>query len=51
MIPALKATVAEFSGDDAWRAVRPPLVPLSGADSKKLASSLRKKGFGMEGLS
>ena len=50
MIPALKATVAEFSGDDAWRAVRPPLVSLGAEPSAKLASELRRKGFGMPGL-
>ena len=50
MIPALKATVAEFSGDDAWRAVRPPLLPLDGERSATLAASLRKKGFEMPGL-
>ena len=51
MIPALKATVAEFSGDDAWRAVRPPPLPLDGERSATLAASLRKKGFEMPGLS
>ena len=51
MIPALKATVAEYSGDDAWRAVRPPLLQLSGENSAKLAASLKKHGFGMPGLS
>jgi len=51
MIPALKATVAEYSGDDAWRAVRPPLLQLDGENSAKLAASLKKNGFGMPGLS
>jgi 4-hydroxy-tetrahydrodipicolinate synthase len=51
MIPALKATVAEYSGDDAWRAVRPPLLQLSGENSAKLAASLKKNGFDMPGLS
>ena len=50
MIPALKATVAEFSGDDAWRTVRPPLVALDGDSSAKLAESLRGQGFEMPGL-
>lgn len=50
MIPALKATVAEFSGDDAWRAVRPPLVQLDAERSANLAASLRDKGFEMPGL-
>lgn len=50
MIPALKATVAEFSGDDAWRTVRPPLVRLSNEQSAALAASLRERGFTMPGL-
>ena len=50
MIPALKATVAEFSGDDAWRTVRPPLVALDGDSSAKLTESLRGQGFEMPGL-
>ena len=51
MIPALKATVAEFSGDDAWRMVRPPLVNLPAEQSAALAESLREQGFEMPGLS
>jgi len=50
MIPALKATVAEFSGDDAWRTVRPPLVALDGERSARLAGDLRGIGFSMPGL-
>jgi 4-hydroxy-tetrahydrodipicolinate synthase len=50
MIPALKATVAEFSGDDAWRAVRPPLVTLDRQRSAQLAEELRGIGFSMPGL-
>jgi 4-hydroxy-tetrahydrodipicolinate synthase len=51
MIPALKATVAEFSGDDAWRTVRPPLLGLARDKSAALAATLRGKGFAMPGLS
>ena len=51
MIPALKATVAEFGGDDAWRAVRPPLVSLDADKSAALAAALRDIGFEMPGLS
>lgn len=51
MIPALKATVAEFGGDDAWRAVRPPLVSLDADKSAALAAALRNIGFEMPGLS
>jgi len=50
MIPALKATVAEFSSDNAWRAVRPPLVELGRAQSATLAAALRQRGFAMPGL-
>ena len=50
MIPALKATVAEFSGDDAWRTVRPPLVALDRDSSGQLAESLRGQEFEMPGL-
>jgi 4-hydroxy-tetrahydrodipicolinate synthase len=50
MIPALKATVAEFSGDDTWRTVRPPLVNLPEDKSAALAASLREQGFEMPGL-
>jgi len=50
MIPALKATVAEFSGDEQWRTVRPPLIPLSEEKSAALAETLRGKNFAMPGL-
>ena len=50
MIPALKSTVAEFSGDDAWRTVRPPLVQLGADDSATLATTLKDSGFDMPGL-
>jgi 4-hydroxy-tetrahydrodipicolinate synthase len=50
MIPALKATVAEFSGDEQWRAVRPPLTKLAADKSTELARTLRGKGFDMPGL-
>lgn len=51
MIPALKATVAEFGGDDAWRTVRPPLVSLDTDKSATLAAALRDIAFEMPGLS
>lgn len=50
MIPALKATVAEFSGDEEWRRVRPPLVSLTEGQSTELTAALRQKGFAMPGL-
>jgi len=50
MIPALKATVAHFSGDAAWRRLRPPLVELSEDERKALAAALSKHQFAMPGL-
>jgi len=50
MIPALKATVAEFSGDEQWRAVRPPLINLRKEQSAELVAALREKSFEMPGL-
>jgi len=50
MIPALKATVAEFSGDEQWRTVRPPLISLDQEKSAALTGSLREKNFAMPGL-
>lgn len=50
MIPALKATVAEFSGDEHWRTVRPPLIPLDQDRSVTLSRTLREKNFAMPGL-
>ena len=50
MIPALKATVAEFAGDEQWRRVRPPLVQLGRKESSDLVDALKGKGFEMPGL-
>ncbi len=50
MIPALKATVAHFSGDAGWRSVRPPLVALTAAESERLIAHLKERGFSMPGL-
>lgn len=50
MIPALKATVAEFSGDAQWRIVRPPLISLDRERSASLIAALREKNFAMPGL-
>jgi len=47
MIPALKAIVAEFSGDENWRRVRPPLMSLPPSDGKELVAALEKAGFKM----
>jgi 4-hydroxy-tetrahydrodipicolinate synthase len=37
---AIKALVAEALVDPAWRAMRPPLTPLTGADARKLAGKI-----------
>lgn len=41
VIPALKAYVAEMTGDRTWLSVRPPLRPLDEAARKKLMRQLR----------
>src|SRR5438874_3035519 len=50
MIPALKACVAHFSGDDSWTTVRPPLIALSDELQRQLLESLNRLGFAMPGL-
>ena len=45
MVPALKRIVAHFHNDPDWAAVRPPMVPLSEAQSKALLADLAKIGF------
>src|SRR5204863_5470019 len=45
MVPALKAIVAHFHNDADWAAVRPPMVPLSEAQSQALLADLAKIGF------
>jgi 4-hydroxy-tetrahydrodipicolinate synthase len=50
MIPALKAAVAHFSGDDAYAAVRPPLVALTPEQRRQLLAALEPTGFSMPGL-
>jgi 4-hydroxy-tetrahydrodipicolinate synthase len=45
MVPALKRVVAHYHGDPNWAAVRPPLVPLSQAQSAALIADLGKLGF------
>jgi 4-hydroxy-tetrahydrodipicolinate synthase len=47
VIAALKAVVAAFSGDAAWRTLRPPLVPLAEDRAEALAGELKGLGFGM----
>jgi 4-hydroxy-tetrahydrodipicolinate synthase len=50
VIPALKAIVAEESGDPGWATVRPPLVPLPSDKARELVGELRARGFSMPGL-
>ena len=40
MIPAMKAAIALRSGRESWKNVRPPLVPLIGADMKATVAML-----------
>lgn len=47
MIPALKATVAAFSGDPDWGRVRPPLVDLPAEPAARLVEDLKARGFAM----
>jgi 4-hydroxy-tetrahydrodipicolinate synthase len=50
MIPALKATVAHYSGDADWGNVRPPLVELGAEQKAAMLAELDKRGFAMPGL-
>ncbi len=45
MVPALKRIVAHFHHDPDWAAVRPPMTPLSEAQSAALLADLAKIGF------
>ena len=45
MVPALKRVVAHFHSDPDWAAVRPPMVPLSAAQSSALLADLARIGF------
>ena len=48
MIPALKATIAEFSGDESWAIMRPPLLALTREQRAALREALRSAGFAMQ---
>jgi 4-hydroxy-tetrahydrodipicolinate synthase len=50
MIAALKEAIARFAHDDAWRTLRPPLVPLAAEQRASLRASLDALGFDMPGL-
>ena len=50
MIPALKATIAQFGGDPDWATVRPPLAALTSEQRSMLKGRLDAAGFAMPGL-
>jgi 4-hydroxy-tetrahydrodipicolinate synthase len=50
MIPALKATIAHYGRDAAWRTVRPPLEALPPDKAAVLVSRLEAAAFAMPGL-
>ena len=50
MIPALKSTIARFSGVEHWNRVRPPLCPLAADQRRDLYAQLSDRGFTMPGL-
>lgn len=50
VIPALKSTIAQFSGDSEWRRVRPPLVELSDEQHAELLQQLAAIGFSISDL-
>jgi 4-hydroxy-tetrahydrodipicolinate synthase len=50
LIPALKAAIAHFGGDEAWAAVRPPLVALPADEKDALVAELNASGFSMAGV-
>lgn len=47
LIPALKAIMADRSGDRGWLNVRPPIVPLDSADAATLFAKLGETRFEM----
>ncbi|HEX6793419.1 MAG TPA: dihydrodipicolinate synthase family protein [Casimicrobiaceae bacterium] len=50
MVAALKAAIADFSQDEDWARLRPPLVALTREERNALAEKLRAIGFAMPGL-
>lgn len=50
MIPAMKAAIADFSGDADWALVRPPLVELDDSQRATLFQGLESVNFAMSGL-
>ena len=50
VIPALKAAIAHYAGDEAWAALRPPLLPLTAGQRAQLLDTLNAMGFTVQGL-
>jgi len=50
VIPALKAAIAHHTGDEAWAALRPPLVALTASQRAQLHDRLNAIGFTMPGI-
>jgi 4-hydroxy-tetrahydrodipicolinate synthase len=50
MIAAVKQAIAIYTNDPEWARVRPPLVELTTAQAKLLASELKAVGFAMNGI-
>ena len=50
MIPALKSTIANYSEDNNWLRVRPPLLALENEAKPELVRNLKKLGFKMPNL-
>jgi len=50
MIPALKAAIAHWGNDPAWKTCRPPLVELEASQEETLIRELKANGFTMPGL-
>ena len=45
LVPALKEAMARHTGDDGWRAMRPPLTALSDSDARELGDKLAATGL------
>ena len=45
LIPALKAIISKTRSDEAWKNVRPPLLPLAESEFESLSAELTAVGF------
>jgi 4-hydroxy-tetrahydrodipicolinate synthase len=48
MIPAMKTAVAQTTGKEDWKVVRPPLISLTAAQETQLLNSMKDAGFSMK---